>query len=111
MSESKKKPFNWATSLSRRVEKAPEPETRESAPVEINEHLLCPTCKDGGEINAASRKCRLCGARQTVNQVSGNVIWMRNGHIVRAFKDEKDAYTSMATRYGIPRSQWPEDFR
>lgn len=71
---------------------------------------ICPSCgpEDGDIINF---KCRKCGARKTTNSVSGNVIWMRNGRIVRAFEDERRAYVEMALRYGIPQEQWPEDIR
>ena len=70
---------------------------------------LCPSCGPKGDIR--DEKCRLCGARRTVNQVSGNVIWMRNGRIVRAFKDSRQAYVQMAIKNGIPESRWPEEFR
>lgn len=70
---------------------------------------LCPACgPDGDVING---KCRLCGARKTINGVSGNVIWMRNGRIVRAFEDERQAYVQMARKYGIPRDKWPADIQ
>lgn len=68
---------------------------------------VCPSC--GKEVENA--KCRLCGARKTINSVSGNVIWMRNGRIVRAFHDEKEAYVQMATLHNIPRDRWPEEFK
>ena len=70
---------------------------------------ICPTCGPDGDV--IEGKCRMCGARRTVNQVSGNVIWMRNGRIVRAFVDALRAYVDMARRYGIPEEQWPEEFR
>jgi len=68
---------------------------------------ICPSC--GVEVE--NYKCRLCGARLTINSVSGNAIWMRNGRVVSAFKDEKKAYVEMAKRYGIPEERWPERFR
>lgn len=70
---------------------------------------VCPTCGPKGDI--INGKCRLCGARKTINSVSGNVIWMRNGRIVRAFRDSKQAYVKMALNYGIPKSEWPEEFK
>lgn len=71
--------------------------------------IICPSCgKDGDVIDL---RCRKCGARQTVNQVSGNIIWIRNGRLVKAFKDSKDAYVNMAMLHGIPESQWPEEYR
>jgi predicted ATP-dependent serine protease len=70
---------------------------------------ICPSCGADGDV--IEGKCRKCGARKTINQVSGNVIWMRNGRIVRAFEDERQAYVRIAEQYGIPREQWPEDFR
>lgn len=68
---------------------------------------ICPTCGKGID----GHRCRLCGAVRTTNSVSGHVIWMRNGRLVCAFKDERDAYARMAERYGIPKSEWPEKFR
>lgn len=68
---------------------------------------ICPSC--GVEVE--THRCRLCGATKTINSVSGNVIWMRNGRIVKAFHDAKDAYVQMASKYQIPRTQWPEEFR
>lgn len=76
---------------------------RDADPVES----LCPTCG----VEVPSHKCRLCGAVRTVNQVSGNVIWMRNGRVVRAFADEKAAYVQMAKQYEIPEDRWPKRFR
>ncbi len=68
---------------------------------------ICPSC--GKEVE--THKCRLCGATKTINSVSGNVIWMRNGRVVKAFHDEKEAYTKMAQQYNISRDQWPEEFK
>lgn len=72
------------------------------------EKAICPTCG----VVIENKKCRLCGARMTINSVSGNVIWMRNGRIVRggAFADEKEAWIRMAEQWGIPREQWPRRF-
>jgi len=67
---------------------------------------LCPTCG----VEVPTHRCRLCGAVRTVNQVSRNVIWMRNGRVVRAFADEKQAYVKMAEVYGIPKERWPKRF-
>jgi ribosomal protein L32 len=36
---------------------------------------ICPSCGKA----VATHRCNLCGAEKTVNQVSGNEIWMRNG--------------------------------
>lgn len=69
---------------------------------------ICPGC--GKEVEDG-RKCRFCGATKTINQVSGNEIWMRNGRVVKAFADSRQAYVTMATQYGIPEDQWPEEFR
>lgn len=70
---------------------------------------ICPSCG----VVVSDHKCRLCGARKTINSVSGNVIWMRNGRIVPggAFQDDKAAWVDMALRYNIPRNEWPEKFR
>jgi hypothetical protein len=56
-------------------------------------------------------KCRFCGVTKTINQVSGNAIFMRNGRIVSAFTDEKTAYVQMAQKYQIPQEMWPKRFR
>jgi len=68
---------------------------------------ICPACG----VVIRQHRCRLCGATQSINQVSGQVIWMRNGRIVEAFQDSKRAWTEMAIRYGIPKDEWPEKFR
>ena len=70
---------------------------------------ICPKCGVG----VRTHRCRLCGATKTINQVSGNVIWMCNGRVVPggAFEDDRHAYVEMAKRYGIPRAEWPEKFR
>ena len=70
---------------------------------------ICPSCGPNGDIR--DEKCRKCGARKTINDVSGNVIWMRNGRVVRAFADERKAYVGMAVLYHVPEDQWPEEFR
>jgi hypothetical protein len=70
---------------------------------------ICPTCGPDGDV--VGGKCRKCGARKTVNQVSRNEIWMRNGRLVKAFRDSRQAYVQMAERYGIPKERWPEEFR
>ena len=56
-------------------------------------------------------QCRLCGAERRISAVSGNVIWIRDGRVVAAFQDEKEQWTAMAKRYGIPEEKWPERFR
>ena len=68
---------------------------------------ICPTCAKPVE----GHKCRLCGATKAINDVSGNVIWMRNGRVIAAFRDAKKAYVAMARRCGIPESEYPEKFR
>jgi hypothetical protein len=70
---------------------------------------ICPACK----VLVSNHRCRLCGARKTINSVSGNVIWMRNGRIVPggAFQDDKTAWVQMAIANSIPKDQWPEKFR
>jgi len=64
----------------------------------------------GGDLNPESM-CRDCGATRQISQVSGNIIWVRNGQLVAAFQDEKDQWVKMAKRNGIPESEWPERFR
>ena len=73
----------------------------------MNAEAICPTC--GKPV--PTHKCVLCGATKSINSVSGNVIWMRNGRVVAAFRDEKDAYVRMAVQYGIPASEYPERFK
>lgn len=68
---------------------------------------ICPSC--GKEV--PTHKCRFCGAVKTINNVSGNVIWMKNGRLVGAFRDERDAYIKMARQHGIPEKKWPKKFR
>lgn len=68
---------------------------------------FCPKCLKAVE----GHRCRLCGATKAINDVSGNVIWMLNGRVVAAFRDERAAYVNMAERCGIPRGEWPERFR
>lgn len=78
--------------------------------VTTNEHpadVLCPTCGK----SVGGHRCRLCGATKTVNQVSGNIMWMRNGRLIAAFHDEKAAWVKMAEKHGIPRAKWPEKFK
>jgi len=77
------------------------------SPKEIMFEAICPTCNKGVE----GHKCRFCGATKSINQVSGNLIWMRNGRVVSAFKDEKMAWVTMAQRNDIPKDEWPEKFR
>lgn len=68
---------------------------------------ICPTCGVG----VSGHKCRLCGATKSVNAASGNQIWMRNGRLIAAFRDGREAYVRMASQYGIPENEWPEEFR
>ena len=74
---------------------------------EYQADLLCPTCGKPVE----GHKCRFCGATKTINQASGNVMWMRNGRLVAAFHDEKAAWQKVAQQHSIPESEWPEKFR
>jgi hypothetical protein len=69
-------------------------------------YSICPAC--GKEVE--NQKCRFCGARLTINDVSGEAIWMRNGRIVAGFKNLKQAYVQMAEQWGIPRDRWPKAF-
>lgn len=73
----------------------------------LRAEAICPTCG----VDVDGHKCRLCGAGKTISSVSGNVIWMRNGRVVAAFRDEKQAFINMAERHGIPEKEWPERFR
>jgi predicted RNA-binding Zn-ribbon protein involved in translation (DUF1610 family) len=68
--------------------------------------FICPCC---GVIT--EYRCRLCGATRTTNQVSGNIIWMKNGRVVSAFTDALQAWIRMASQYNIPQEKWPEQFR
>ena len=68
---------------------------------------MCPTCKKF----IASHKCRFCGAVRTVNNVSGNVIWMKNGRVVKAYNDSKAAFLEAAKTHDIPKELWPEEFK
>ena len=68
---------------------------------------ICPTCAKPVE----GHRCRLCGATKAINDVSGNVIWMRNGRLICAFADARRAYVQMAIRCEIPKELWPEEFK
>jgi len=68
---------------------------------------ICPTC--GVEVKG--HKCRLCGATKTINSVSNNLVWMRNGRLVAGFRDEKAAYIEMARKFGISENKWPKKFK
>ena len=68
--------------------------------------FICPCC---GVVT--DYLCRLCGATRTTNQVSGNIIWMRNGRVIAAFTDSLQAWTRMTSIYNISRDKWPEQFR
>lgn len=70
-------------------------------------YSICPGC--GKKVE--DHKCRFCGATRSINQVSGNEIWMRNGRIVEAFHDSRKAFVAMALRYGIPEAEWPDEFK
>jgi predicted amidophosphoribosyltransferase len=68
---------------------------------------ICPTC--GKPV--PTHKCRFCGATKSINSATGNVVWMKNGRVVEAFQDAKQAYIKTAIRHHIPESEWPEKFR
>lgn len=71
----------------------------------VEELFICPA--DG---QLTSFRCRLCGATRHTNQVSNNIVWMRNGRIVEAFTDALAAWVLMANRYQIPKEDWPVQF-
>ena len=70
-------------------------------------NVPCPGC--GKDVEG--HKCRYCGATRSVNQVSGNEIWMRNGRLVAAYKDKREAFVTAARQWGIPIEQWPQEFK
>ncbi len=83
--------------------------------IEVNEDLsteegranaICPTCG----VFVESHRCRLCGAVKTINGVSKQLIWMRNGRLVKGFIDEKQAFVQMARKWDIPKDDWPKEF-
>lgn len=80
---------------------------KKKASKKVTAETICPGC--GKEVE--THKCRFCGATKCISSVTGQVIWMRNGRVVEAFQDEKNAYIEMAKRYGIDESRWPERFR
>ena len=61
---------------------------------------LCPSCG----IDVPQHRCPQCRATFEIQPVNGMVIWMRNGRVVRAFKNPKAAYVETANKYGIPTS-------
>lgn len=71
----------------------------------MNKCYMC-----NGDLNEENKCCK-CGAERKISQVSGNIIWVRNGRVVAAFQDEKDQFLKVAERYNIPPEQWPERFR
>lgn len=78
-------------------------ETKKKTPAD----RICPTCYKP----VVGHKCRLCGATIAVSSVSGNVVWMRNGRLIAAFHDEREAYVKMAVANQIPEERWPERFK
>jgi hypothetical protein len=46
-----------------------------------------------------------------INLSTGNIIWVRNGKVVAAFDDEKEAYRASAKRNGIPMERWPDKYK
>lgn len=102
-------PRNWGTKKpeEKKSEKKPDEKISKSDEEKMQAEAICPTC--GKPV--PTHKCRFCGATKSINSVSGNVIWMINGRIIRAFRDEKQAYVEMAMRYGISESEWPERFK
>ena len=75
---------------------------------DVTQDGICPSC---GIV--VPGRCRLCGARMTINSVSRQVIWMRNGRIVKGgmFKDVVHAWREMANQWEIPRGQWPKEIQ
>lgn len=102
----KKKMKKVGLSRFARTERTSEPKAEDVEAAKNSGEMICPC----GEENVDYR-CAKCGATKHVNPVSGNVSWMKNGRLVRAFKDEKDAYIQMANDHGIPKERWPSQFR
>ena len=63
---------------------------------------LCPACGTA----VYTHRCLGCRATVEVQPVNGMVVWMRNGRLVRAFRNEHKAYVEVATKMGIPSSEW-----
>ena len=89
-----------------KTERTPEPKLEDVKAAEQANEALCPCGQED-----VGYRCPKCGATKHVNPVNGNVTWMRNGRIVRAFHDERSAYGEMATAYGIPKDRWPQQFQ
>jgi hypothetical protein len=89
------------------VKKIKKPKPIEEMSSDEKADAICPTCG----VMVDGHRCRLCDATKSINQASGNQIWMRNGRLVAAFKDSRQAYVRMALQYGIPREKWPEEFK
>ncbi len=81
-------------------------EHTEEETVKLKAEAICPKCG----VVVDGHRCRLCGSTKTISSVSGNVIWMKNGRVVAAFRDTKLAYVQMAKRYNIPKTEWPAKF-
>ncbi len=88
------------------TERIPEPDPQVVEAAMKSGESLCPCGQEG-----VGYKCPKCGSTQHVSPVNGNVTWMRNGRIVRAFHDEKAAFVEMATNHGIPKDRWPIQFQ
>ena len=77
----------------------------------------------GGDL--INMSCRLCGAEVRINPTSGNAMWIKNGRVIASPEDEKKQFLKMvytynisqkdfeagASRYNIPREQWPDKYK
>ena len=67
---------------------------------------ICPMC--GKQVE--THRCADCGCTKTINAVSGNVMWMKNGRLIVAFHNEKQAYINIAEKYNIPKNKYPKKY-
>ncbi len=88
------------------TERTPEPDLKVVEAAIKSGESICPCGQED-----VGYRCTKCGATQHVSSVNGNVTWMRNGRVVRAFHDERAAYVEMANNYGIPKERWPVQFQ
>ena len=67
----------------------------------------CPSCEKA----IRGLKCDSCGAEMSINQNSGNVIWMRRGRVILAPDDKKEQWIKHAEAWAVEKDQWPDEFK
>ncbi|MFC1627274.1 hypothetical protein ACFL18_01805 [Patescibacteria group bacterium] len=74
--------------------------------------MKCPLCQHQTRItmmdDEKTVQCPSCGAHKDLSQVSGNVIWMRNGRVVLAEEDVKEQIKKHNLRYPKSKIKLPK---